>query len=360
MPASGRTRPRWLLAIGLFFAAPFVAEFLLGNTPITAGPWGLLLAPMYGGGAVLIREIGRRTGGWPTMLLLAAAYGLLEEGPIDQMLFNPGYLGLDSFAWFAPIPGLEISAGLTASSLVMHTVWSICVPIAVLEAFDRHPADGDPPRPWLGRIGMTVSAAVFVVGSAGLALMQYDEHQFIGTPLQFAVTGAVIVGLIVAAFVVGRRPQREGHDTPRLHRGPTPRPLWAGLTAYAVTTGYWLIDMVGLWFVGPWTLIGIKAAMAAGCAVRLTSWSRRPGWGRRHRFAVAAGALLTYTWVGFPHAMAMGYGVTIALLGGTVCGTAALLVLLFAARSERRAAPDSGRAVLGQSASGRPVLPGSV
>jgi hypothetical protein len=33
-------------------------------------------------------------------------------------------------------------------------------------------------------------------------------------------------------------------------------------------------------------------------------WSRRPGWGREHRFALAAGALLTYVWYGFvqvPH-----------------------------------------------------------
>ncbi|MGG2460782.1 hypothetical protein ACO0M4_13355 [Streptomyces sp. RGM 3693] len=66
--------------------APLVGEYLLGNQPITALPAVLMLAPMYGCGALLIRGGARRAGcGWPTMLLLAAAYALLEEGPIDQM-----------------------------------------------------------------------------------------------------------------------------------------------------------------------------------------------------------------------------------------------------------------------------------
>ena len=38
-------------ALGLFFLSPFVAEFLLGNVAIDALPIGLVMAPMYGGGA---------------------------------------------------------------------------------------------------------------------------------------------------------------------------------------------------------------------------------------------------------------------------------------------------------------------
>lgn len=330
---------------GLFLFAPFVGEFLLGNTPITAAPWGVLMAPMYGGGAVLVREVGRRTGGWPVMFLLAAAYALLEEGPIDQMLFNPGYLGLDDFAAFAPIPGLGISAGLTVSSLVMHAIWSICVPIAILEAFDRHPAAGDPPRPWLRPFGLTVAVVVFVIGSAGLALMQYEQFRFVGSALQFAATGAVIIGLIAAALVVGRRVGEGGRDfappPPRTTGAPHPRR--AGLTAVAATTAYWLIDAAGPWFAGAWVLIGAKAILVIGCAIGLAHWSHRSGWQRRHRFAVASGALLTYVWLGFVHAQSMGFGIVLTLLGGVVCGAIAIAVLLFAARSERRAAEAAVR-----------------
>ncbi len=84
---------RILPALGLFVLAPLVAEFLLGNLPITALPALVLLAPLYGGGALLIREVARRTGrGWPTMIVLALAYGVLEEGITTMSLFNPAYV----------------------------------------------------------------------------------------------------------------------------------------------------------------------------------------------------------------------------------------------------------------------------
>jgi len=68
-------------AIALFFLSPLVAEFLLGDFPITMLYLVLFLAPMYGGGALVIRELVRRTGrGWPSIILLALAYGVLEEG----------------------------------------------------------------------------------------------------------------------------------------------------------------------------------------------------------------------------------------------------------------------------------------
>ena len=175
---------RLLLAAGLFLLSPLVGEFLLGNQPITAIASVLLLAPMYGAGALLVREVARRTGrGWPTMILLAAAYGLAEEGPIDQMLFNPRYLGLDSFEGLAEIPGLGISASLLQGTLTLHTIWSICVPIALIEAFDS-----GRDRPWLGRTGLIVTTGIFVAGSTLLAIAQGNEFGWVGTPLQFAVT----------------------------------------------------------------------------------------------------------------------------------------------------------------------------
>ena len=73
-----------------------MAEFLLGNLPIKLLPALIVLAPMYGGGALLIREMARRAGrGWPTILLLGMAYGILEEAFTTQSLFNPNYLKLN-------------------------------------------------------------------------------------------------------------------------------------------------------------------------------------------------------------------------------------------------------------------------
>jgi hypothetical protein len=76
-------------AVALFFLSPLVAEFLLGDFGLGALFVLIGLAPMYGGGAIVIREVVRRTGrGWPSIVLLALAYGVLEEG------FTTGGTGL--------------------------------------------------------------------------------------------------------------------------------------------------------------------------------------------------------------------------------------------------------------------------
>lgn len=71
-----RSRP----ALGLFVLSPLVAEFLLDNMSIDAVAVLLFIAPLYGGGAILIREATRHTGrGWPTMILLGVAYAVFVE-----------------------------------------------------------------------------------------------------------------------------------------------------------------------------------------------------------------------------------------------------------------------------------------
>ncbi|MED2040260.1 hypothetical protein P4V58_24500 [Bacillus wiedmannii] len=101
---------RITLTLGLFFLSPLVAEYLLGNISISAIAALPFLALMYGCGSILIREITRRRGyGWPTMILMGLAYGILEEGLITQSLFNPSYANANLLS-NAPIPELGISA----------------------------------------------------------------------------------------------------------------------------------------------------------------------------------------------------------------------------------------------------------
>jgi 4-hydroxybenzoate polyprenyltransferase len=85
-----RPRRRVSAAIALFFIAPFVAEYLLGDLSLKLLPGLIALAPMYGGAAVLIREYARhKRRGWHTILCLGAAYALLEVGLVTQSLFIP-------------------------------------------------------------------------------------------------------------------------------------------------------------------------------------------------------------------------------------------------------------------------------
>src|SRR5215831_12972820 len=149
----------------LFFLAPLVGEVLAGSTPldILGSPASfltllLLEALLYGSGAVLIREIARRTGrGWPAILGLGLAYGVLEEGLITQSFFNPDFLGLhllglrltrrsagagSAAVALAPSACLVGVASFTAASLFMgvHQLYSAfpnlpgAVPVAVTVA----------------------------------------------------------------------------------------------------------------------------------------------------------------------------------------------------------------------------------
>jgi hypothetical protein len=207
LPAARRVAP----ALGLFLLAPFVGEYLLGNVAITQLIALAFLAPLYGGGALLIREVARRTGrGWPMMVLLAIAYGLLEAGVLDQSLFNPSFESQD-FQSVAHIPGVGVSAYYTLAFVGGHVIWSISVPIALVESLVPDRAR----TPWLGRPGLTVTALVFAAGCGLISYDQQSTEQFIASPPQLAGTALLIVVTIGLALLTRRgRPRRTGGAVP--------------------------------------------------------------------------------------------------------------------------------------------------
>jgi hypothetical protein len=314
---TSRRRPT-ALTLGLMLLAPIVGEFLLGNTPISQIAALLLYLPLYGAGAVLVRECGRRLGGWPAMALFAAAYALIEEGPVDQMVFNPGYLGLGSFATYGELPGLRISGTLVLYSLALHTVWSICVPIAIVESFDTTPT-----LPWLGRRSLASIAALFVFGCISLGILQATDQDFVGSAVQFTVSGIVIAALIVAGVLAGRRPR-----APTVPGDP-PRPFVVGLAAFALTSAYWFGSGVpGLVLQTAWLALAVVVAV-----VLIRRWSRRTGWDRRHPLALATGAAATYgLWFGPAQAVEAGTGTSEILVGAIVFGLLVLGVIVAAGR----------------------------
>ncbi len=312
--------PVWPV-LGLFFLAPFVGEFLLGNIPITGMAFGLLLAPLYGSGAILVRELGRRAGGWPSMFLLAAAYALIEEGPADQLIWNNSYAGHDYLTGPSYVPLLGTSVEVVQSILALHTIWSICVPIALMETLSRR-------GPWLGTRGLVVVGLLFLAGSVFVFYGNYSEEHFMAQWWQFAYAFAAIGLLIFFASRVRPLPPQPG---------AAPPPLLVCLLSLAATSAYWgsVTLMSADWF--EWCGVAIWCAVVAAGLVFVTRWSRRDGWDQRHRFALAAGAVLTYVWCSFP---------VKPELGGTEAGDyvfsgIALLLLLWCVHKLRATAPAS-------------------
>jgi hypothetical protein len=282
MPNPHRSIPA---AVTLFFLAPLVAEFLLGDFPVTWLPLLLVLAPMYGGGALLIREAVRRTGrGWPSILLLGCAYCLMEEGFTTQSLFNPNYLGLHLLrpAW---IPSLGISAWWTLFMLNVHPFWSIGVSIALAEGL--FPSSGGlfPSRahaPWLGKVGISIAGLLFVAGGIVTGVDSYRHDHFRASNAQLAVTALFCVLFAVAAFLIPA-------PAPRATAGAAPSPWLTGAGTFLLGAAVFLAP-VNL----NWVAVGRIFAVDLVFLLSLRALSRRSGWTPLHTFSIGAGGALVY------------------------------------------------------------------
>ncbi len=306
---------RSLPALGLFFLSPLVAEFLLGNLPISALFALLGLAPLYGGGAVLIRELVRRRGwGYPSVVILALAYGVLEEGVTTQSLFNPNYVDqrlLDP----GHIGFLGMGAPWTVFVLGLHTIWSITVPIVLVESMSRRRRE-----PWLGKVGLSVYGVLFVLGVVATTAIQLNNDSFVASPAQFAGVAVAIVVLIVLAARVGRR-------SPRRTPGTVP-PIWVfAVAGLVVSSGWMLTDHV---VKNGWLGAAAMLAIDVVAVIVLVRCSRRTGWTQKHALAVAGGTLLTYAWHAFPETPVLDASRTVDLIGNTVFALLALVLLAFA------------------------------
>lgn len=313
-------------AVGLFVLAPLVGELLLGNVPAASLPWSLLfLAPMYGGGALLIREVTRRSGrGWGTMMLLATAYGVLQPGILDQSLFNPSYSGHD-FQSIAPVPGAGFSAYWAQVFVVGHAIWSISVPIAIMEALVPRRSS----RPWLGNIGLVVTVALFLFGSWIIFQDHQDTEQFMASPPQILGTVLVVLALIASAFALPK-------DTRPKNDKAAPTPWVVGITTFIITSIFMLREESWVGMVFGWALLFVLGVV-------MHRWSRRQHWGLPHQLALAGGTLLTYAWLGFFVATFLGQMDTIQLIGNVALTLGAIGLLAVGFRRVREDAREGKR-----------------
>ncbi|GAA4542157.1 hypothetical protein [Amycolatopsis samaneae] len=303
---------RLAAALALVALSPFVAEFLLGDQYLSGTPRpGQQLAQFamfvafYGSAALLIRETARRLGrGWPTILTLSLAFGLLEEGLLTQSLFNPNYLGirvLDA----GHIPELGIGAPWTVYVLTLHVVWSMGTPIAIVEALFGK-------EPWLGRLGLAFWSVVFLLGCVAefLISLLVGPEQFMSHPAQLVVAGLIVAGLVVLAIRGFREP-------------PSTAPAGNAWTGFAIGlvagTGLQLLER---WeSVSPWLLAALMLVLVAAAAAVIRALNPPA-------FSLAAGALLTYCWVGFNTAIGEG---TAAIIEQSVLVALAVALLVVTA-----------------------------
>jgi len=282
---------RLLPAFGLLLFAPITAEYLYGYDESTGDLAELIgglvvFAPLYGGAALLIREAARRTGrGWPTILLLGLAFGVVQAGLIDNSMFNPSYRDIaywDEMFRSSYVPALGFNPNLALAFSVGHMVWSVGAPIAVVEALTRRTT-----TPWLGRFGLALTTVAFLLGAGFVVWWHQDTEHYLPSGWQLAGAAVVAGALIVAAFAIRPRPAESSR--------PPVSPWLAGAVTFAVfilplavdllvDAGFWQ-PAEASWFLQGWSGFAVNIALLAGLAMFLARRSARP-------VAVAGGALL--------------------------------------------------------------------
>ncbi len=200
-------------AIAMLILATAIPELLTGSTPITflvldPGKFALqmlLNIGLYGSGALLIREASSRWNkGWATILLLGAAYGIMEEGIAVHTFFQPSGNPVGVLGAYGRAFGVNWvwAAGLT----VFHSLYSISIPILIVELI--YPQFKK--IPWMdsGLLGLTMFT---YLGDVALLFAAVPNKP---NMLQLVFFLAIVILLLIAAY-------KAPSDFLRARPGPT-------------------------------------------------------------------------------------------------------------------------------------------
>jgi len=279
----------------LIVLSTFIGEVLLGATPISRLGGLVVVMPLYGGGAVLIRELARRrSAGWGRIALLAAAYAIVEEGLAIQSMFNPNLFNAGLLGGTV----LGVNWVWVEWTVGYHIIWSIGIPILLTELlFPARRAE-----PWLGRTGMAIAGAIYAISALALAAIFRLTVAPDFRSSAILLTGAALVAAALVALTL-IWPISQAAPAPHSSLRPAPPPWLVGLVAF-VAAGAWfaLLDLPHSLRTGALFLLPMLAeiALAVGFAALIRHWSApQRGWSDQHQLALAAGALLVSMLVGF-------------------------------------------------------------
>jgi hypothetical protein len=319
-------------ALALLVIAPLIAEFLLGDFNVRQLGYLVVFVPVYGTGALLVREVTRRTGrGWPTMLCLALAYALMLEGFINQTLFNPDYAG-QHLLQYGFIPALGTSFNFAVYVLTLHVVWSIGSAVAIAEAL----AGERWREPWLRRPGLVVVIVLTLMGAAATASFTLHTFAFRASVGQVAAVAGLVALVIVTAFAgigrAGAGTSGAGGVAGRTAAPGSPSLVAVMLVALILSSGFqrWFVYAPKHAVRAGIGLAGLLALEALAVVV-FWKWSHRDRWGPAHVLAAATGAVLTYGWISLRRlVVAGGTSLGVPTTPIDVWGQVGLLLLMLA------------------------------
>jgi len=274
----------------LLILAPVIAEVLSGATRLSIL---FVLIPeimVWGGGALLARELVRRwRAGGTSLLCLGLALSIAEEFIIQQTSIAP-----------MPFPGVQEFTGRYLGvnwlyflfMLGYESVWVVLVPVQVTELIFPERRES----PWLRTRGIIATIVAFLVGSriAWFGWTQKARPQLHAAPYQppaiLIVLGLMaIAGLIWMAWLLRGSGHLRKIDSRRVAN-----PWIIGITGFVFGTAWFaLISVIFI----PHRDVAVWISFIAGpiwaffCFALVRFWSRSWGWGDWHRFAICFGAV---------------------------------------------------------------------
>ena len=278
---SSRLKP----ALVLLVLSPAIGELLSGSAPPVEffHPFSfLLLVSLYGSGAIIVRELRVRwKKGVGSMLLLGAAYGVLEEGVMVCSFFNPNWPDLGQMGvygrWF------DVNWVWALMLTTYHAAYSITIPILLVEL--AYPEQRD--EHWVsGRTFKTV--LLLLIGVVVLGFVLFNVLSGYSPPLlPYCVTVATVFLFGYAAYTLPKGWTRSGNRP--LDNTPI---IWilGVVGTFAFFFGFWLMPTL----IPAWP-IGILLSLAL--LVLATSFLKRYDWNvgtYKHRFALVSGMLIFF------------------------------------------------------------------
>jgi hypothetical protein len=309
--------------VALFLLAPAFGEVTCGNTPPAkfGDVVGLVfMTILYGGGALLIREaVVRWNKGWGTLLLLGAAYGVLEEGLLCKSFFDPRWPGIEQLGVYGRAGGVNWiwSYSLT----IYHAVYSIGFSILVAEMF--YPAAAK--QRWIKNWAVPVLAALIAVETAlGWAFMPAGKTPYRpGVVLGLGGLGAMVLFMVVGWAM--RKPK------PRPPRRLKPIAVFAA-TGFLGPVVFFICMFSGPSTVlSPWVYLPLIAVIQAGYTAWLV-WLTGAGrdWDVRRKVALMTGVVSSMMVLGLLIDLGKGF-----VLGMPIVAAAELVLMVFLARAAR-------------------------
>jgi hypothetical protein len=265
----------------LLILSPVIGEMISGSSPPLEffNPIGLVfLLLLYGGGAVIIRELALCWHkSWPSILVMGAAYGIVEEGLMVKSFFNPNWTDVGILGSYGR--WLGINWAWTIELIIFHAVFSIT--IAILLVTLAYPERRS--QPWVGRRTFYALCALLAatVVTGYFLLEPY--------PVQPALYLLALAGVIALMAIARWLPSPL--FKPKAVKPPKPR--WFAVIGLTWGTAFfaiaWIVPGTGIHPLIMILLMILSVAALAAALLKMTGNDTE--WSDTHKLALAAGTL---------------------------------------------------------------------